>query len=111
MIHKVFSIFDSASRLYMPPFHAPTVGTAVRAFRDAANSKSHFVGQHPADYTLMEVATFCDSTGTYMPLSQFLNHGNAQTFVERDERQQDLVEELAHGPHLGGSPNGAAVSQ
>lgn len=104
MIHKVFSIFDSASRLYMPPFHCPTNGAAIRAFKDAANSKSHFVGQHPADYTLMHVATFCDSTGNYMPLAQFENLGNALAYVDRNESQGDLLEELAHGPALGGTP-------
>jgi len=82
MIQKVFSIFDSASRCYMPPFHCPTAGAAIRAFKDAANAKSHFVGQHPADYTLMEIATFCDSTGAYMPHAQFVNHGNGQTYVD-----------------------------
>lgn len=107
MITKVFSIFDSASRIYMPPFHCPTAGAAIRAFKDAANSKSHFVGAHPADYTLMEVATFCDSTGNYMPLAQFVNHGNAQTYVERSP-QLDIVEELAHGPALGGTPHNSA---
>lgn len=85
MIQKVFSIFDSASRVYLPPFHCPTVATAIRAFRDAANAKQHFVGQHPADYTLMEIATFCDSTGNYMAHSQFINHGNALTFVNSEE--------------------------
>jgi len=104
VIHKVFSIFDSASRLYMPPFHSPTAGSAIRAFKDAANSKSHFVGQHPGDYTLMEVATFCDSTGAYLPLAQYVNHGNAQIFLERNLAQLDFVEELAHGPALGGTP-------
>lgn len=88
MITKVFSIFDSASRVYMPPFHLPAVGAAIRAFKDAANSKSHFIGQHPADYTLMEIATFCDSTGNYMPLQQFVNHGNAQTYVEPSSEVQ-----------------------
>lgn len=96
MIHKVFSIFDSASRLYMPPFHCPTDATAIRAFRDAANSASHFVGQHPADYTLMGIATFCDSTGNYMPYPQFENHGNALEFVIKTPPQGDLLNGLDH---------------
>lgn len=91
VIHKVYAIFDVASRLYLPPFHCPTDATALRAFRDAANSKNHFVGQHPADYTLMQIATFCDSTGTYIPLDQFTNLGNAITFVEKpNEVQSEL---------------------
>lgn len=95
MIHKVYSIFDSASRLYMPPFHCPTHGAAIRAFTDAANAKSHFVGQHPADYTLMCIATFCDSTGTYVPLAQFENLGNAQIFINKPD--QELADELPIG--------------
>lgn len=106
MITKVFSIHDSASRMYMPPFHCPTAATAIRAFKDAANSKQHFVGQHPADYTLMEIATFCDSTGNYMPLAQYVNHGNALNYVDRtpDPAQPELLDEQAHGPALGGTP-------
>lgn len=89
MISKVYSIFDSASRVYLPPFHCPTDAAAVRAFRDAANSKQHFVGQHPGDYTLMHIATFCDSTGTYLALDHFTNLGNAQTFVEAPREVQE----------------------
>lgn len=87
MIVKVFSVYDSASRIYMQPFSCPTVATALRAFRDCANSPQHFIGQHPADYTLMEIATFCDSTGAYMPLSQYVNHGNA---IEHKTRKEEL---------------------
>lgn len=90
MIHQVYSIFDSASRLYMPPFHCPTNNTALRAFRDAANSASHFVGQHPADYTLMKIATYCDSTGNYMPLAQFENLGNALEYVRSKDSSHEL---------------------
>lgn len=82
MKQKVFSIFDSAACCYQPPFHCPTVGSALRAFKDAANSKSHFVGTHPADYTLFEIAAFDDSTGLYEPLTAFVNHGNALAHVE-----------------------------
>lgn len=92
MITKVFSVFDSAARVYQPPFHCPTAATALRAFKDCANSKQHFIGQHPADYTLMEIATFCDSTGAYMPLDQFINHGNAQIHVKADPQLDAFIE-------------------
>lgn len=92
MIVKVYSIFDTAAKVYLPPFHCPTDATALRAFTDAANSPQHFVGQHPADYTLMKIATFCDSTGTYIALPQFENLGNAQIFVRaKPETQLDLI--------------------
>lgn len=76
MISKVFAIYDSAARVYLHPFHAPTSAAAIRSFREAANSRDHFVAKHAADYTLMEIGTFCDSTGAYMPHAQFENHGN-----------------------------------
>ncbi|WNK15037.1 MAG: nonstructural protein [Microvirus sp.] len=88
MISKVYSIFDSASRTYGPPFHCITDSAAKRAFGDAANSRDHFVGKHPADYTLMLVATFCDQTGAYLPLAQFENLGNAQIFLRATSETQ-----------------------
>lgn len=85
MIRKVYTIFDSASRIYLPPFHCHAHGEAARAFKDAANSKSHYVGQHPADYTLFHTGHFDDTSGRYVMLDAFENLGNAVEFLESAE--------------------------
>lgn len=94
MIRHVYSIFDSKTRIYTPPFHCIADGEAIRAFSDAANSKDHYVGRHPGDYTLMKIATFCDSTGHYQRLDQFQNLGVAQQFVipRLNGAQIDMIE-------------------
>lgn len=93
MIRKVYTIFDSAARIYLPPFHLTAHGEAVRAFKDAANSKSHYIGQHPGDYTLFHIGTYDDSTGRYIMLEAYENLGNALEYVEAEkaENQLDLL--------------------
>ncbi|AXH75175.1 MAG: nonstructural protein [Microviridae sp.] len=94
MIRKVYTIFDSAARIYLPPFHLHADGEAVRAFRDAANSPSHYVGQHPADYTLMRIGSYDDSTGMYIMLEGFENLGNALEYVEAKKPDAQLNLEI-----------------
>lgn len=65
MIHKMFSIFDSAAEAYLPPFALPTEGMAVRTFTDCVNSEKHQFGVNPGDYTLFELGTFDDGKGVF----------------------------------------------
>jgi len=64
MIHKMFTVYDSKSETYTPPFfdHAP--GRALRTFSDCCNDSGHQFGKHPEDYTLFECGEFDDSTGS-----------------------------------------------
>lgn len=66
MIHKVFSVYDSAAKAYLPPFNAPGRGVAFRAFQDAVLNPESMFNKHPADYCLYELGTFDDSLGTYV---------------------------------------------
>lgn len=90
MIRKVYSIFDSATRIYLPPFHLTAHGEAARAFKDCANSPDHYIGKHPADYTLFCLGTFCDSTGRYEMLPAYENLGNAKEFIEHKVTEPDV---------------------
>lgn len=81
MIRNVYSIFDSKAGIYTPPFHCITDGEAIRAFSDAANSKDHYVGRHPGDYTLMKIGTFDDQSGHYQRVDHFGNLGVALQFI------------------------------
>lgn len=60
---NAYTIYDSASGIYMRPFFAPADGAAIREFDDLAVSADHPIGQHPADYTLYRVGTFNDNKG------------------------------------------------
>lgn len=60
MIHKMFTVYDTAAKAYLPPFFLPREEMAIRVFTDAVNSDSHQFGRHPADYTLFLIAEFDD---------------------------------------------------
>jgi len=64
MIHKIYSVFDSKGESYTPPFFDNAEGRALRTFADCCNDEGHQFGKHPEDYTLFNLGTFCDSTGT-----------------------------------------------
>ena len=68
MIQRIFSIFDVASGAYMRPFYTVTQGQAKRAFMDCATDPNHEIGRHPKDYTLFEIGSFDDITGSVQDL-------------------------------------------
>lgn len=66
MIHHAYAIFDSCSKAFLPPFFLRNDAQAIRAFSDCVNSKNHQFNEHPEDYTLFLMGTFCDSTGEFL---------------------------------------------
>lgn len=64
MIFKIFTIYDQKAGAYLTPFFLPRAAQAERTFKDCVDSDSHQFGQHPEDYTLLEIAEFDDSTAT-----------------------------------------------
>jgi len=65
-IHIVVSVKDRAIDAYGRPFVVPTTGSAVRSFTDEVNRKESEMYNHPEDYDLYELGTFCDQTGTFL---------------------------------------------
>jgi len=59
------SVFDSVAKIYGRPFVVQSEGSAVRAFSDEVNRKdgTDDLHKHPADFSLLSVGTFDDSTG------------------------------------------------
>jgi len=64
-IEKLFTIFDSAAEVYLPPFFVPTEKIAKRAFADCINSDTHQFGKHPDDYTLFYLGEFLDTDASF----------------------------------------------
>lgn len=73
---KAFSVYDTKAEAYLPPFFLPTVGMALRAFKDCATSKDHQFGKNPDDYVLYEIGHFDDHTGQLVA-AKLKNHGTA----------------------------------
>ncbi len=94
MKHRVFAIFDSKARAYLPPFFMPEAGQATRVFSDMVNSEEHAFGKHPEDYTLFEIGTFDDRSGYVSMLKEHITHGVGVAFLAPDlsgQPQLDLV--------------------
>ena len=52
---KLFTIYDSVANAFIPPFHHPDTGGALRAFTEAVNSTESNISKAPADYILYEL--------------------------------------------------------
>ncbi len=92
MNFRIFVVFDSKARAYLPPFFLPEAGQAVRSFKDAVNDPKHAFGQHPEDYTLFEIGTFDDREGKLLQLKASITHGVGVAFLapDTDAAQQPL---------------------
>lgn len=81
MINKVYSVYDSKAKAYLPPFYATNAAVAGRMIQDAVSDPTHLFAKHAADYTLLEVADFDDDTGIFTPLSSHVNLGLLLTYL------------------------------
>ena len=96
MKHKIFSVYDSKAKAYLPPFFLHEEGMAIRGFTTAVNDKSHAFGQYPADYTLFNIGAFDDATAQIIHQDP-ISLGNGIEFVQKstEEAQSSLFEESA----------------
>ncbi len=62
MKQNIYTIYDTASGLYMRPFFDQADGAAIRAFSNIATDESHEVGKHPEDYSLFRIGIYDDNT-------------------------------------------------
>lgn len=67
MITQVVAIKDRALDAFMNPFHAQTLGQAIRSFSDEINRKAqdNNMNQHPEDYDLYHLGAFDNTTGRF----------------------------------------------
>lgn len=66
MILQVFSVFDKAVQLYMPPIHMRSQGEAIRALRLTLRGE-HSFAQSPQDYALYHLGAFDEASGKFLP--------------------------------------------
>lgn len=80
----LFAVFDSATKLFLPPFECRTIEEAVRRFRATVNHPdAGNIGQFPEDYTLFHLGEFDQQSGEMVSLPTPHSLGIAVTFVER----------------------------
>ena len=90
MIHKIFSVHDSAAQAYIAPFFLPEEGQAIRGFKTAVNNPEHSFGQWPKDYSLMCIGEFDDNKGTIKMYQTQKPLGNGLSFLQNAEESDQI---------------------
>lgn len=100
MLKKIFTCFDQKAKLYTRPFFYTELGEALRNFTDVANDTQHEIGRHPADYTLMEIGTFDETSGSLTSYDTPISHGTAVEYLNllTHPAQIDLNDQPAQPP-------------
>jgi len=80
---KIFSIYDSKAEAYLQPFFAPTKAYAIRQFTQAANDESADFHKFAADYTLFELGSWDEQTGTIAPNEAKTALGSAIEYINQ----------------------------
>lgn len=83
MIYKIFTIYDSKIGVYAKPFVMQTRGEALRGWMDIVNDDTTQFFKHPEDFTLFEIASYNDETGTFENNNTPHSVGTAVEFRKR----------------------------
>lgn len=67
MKHKAFSIRDSKTGVFNPPFWTPHTGQAMRTLQELANDSKTQIGKYPEDFQLYEIGEYDDELGLMYP--------------------------------------------
>ncbi len=62
---NIYSIFDTATAVYSPPFYQKSDGEALRTFQDIAKNPETDIGKHPEDYSMFRLGTFDNNKAKY----------------------------------------------
>lgn len=89
MILKAFCLLDTKTGAFGTPFFMHHAAAAIRACVDLGGDLSTTVGRHPADYALVEVGTFDDSTGVLHAIPPH-NLGTVAGFLPAPQAAQPL---------------------
>jgi len=80
--HKVFSVYDSKAKAWLPPFVSPNAAVAIRSFEAAANTAQHEFHRFAADFVLFEVGAWDESRGELLNLAEKVSLGVAIEFIK-----------------------------
>jgi len=66
MIHQLFSIYDTKTCVYDPPFYSRSIGEAKRTLMEALKQGNSMFAKYPDDYMLYHLGEYDDSTADFM---------------------------------------------
>lgn len=95
MIFQIMTVHDSAAMAYLPPMHYQSIGTALRAFKDAANDRTQAIANHPKDYTLFHLGSYNDQTATFDLFKTGNALAKALDLIESSEVEPPLFKEMS----------------
>lgn len=84
MLLKMFTVYDSKSKLYMQPMFFQTTGMAARSFEDTVNTKDHVFNNHPEDFTLFEIGVYDDNSAAVQMLDTPISLGVAVELIKQE---------------------------
>jgi len=88
---KVFCVFDSKISLHLQPFFFPATGQALRAFEEAVSDSKTSFAKYPADFTLLEIGTYEESTGLFEMLPVKINLGTALEYIRPSNNDASML--------------------
>ncbi len=59
---EMFTVYDDKALAYLRPFFSPTVATALRSVKSAAEDATHDFSKHPHDYMVYHIGYFDEDT-------------------------------------------------
>jgi len=68
-VQRIFSVYDSKTQSWGPPFFALHLGQAMRMWSDLVNDGQSLVSKHPADFALYDIGEYDDSNASITPRS------------------------------------------
>jgi len=80
--HKVFSVFDSKAKAWLPPFISPNAAVAIRSFEAAANQAGHDFNRFAGDFILFEVGEWSEVNGELLNIPTKVSLGVAVEFIK-----------------------------
>lgn len=84
MIHQVFTVFDSKTEAYLPPFYEQTKGSAIRSFSEAANTAGHQFQKYSEDFTLFHLGQYDDTSARFEMFKTPVSVGVAIEFTNKN---------------------------
>lgn len=85
MIQQIFTVLDTKTEAFLPPFYALTVGAAIRSFGDTVKDPSHHFAIHPDDFVLYHLGAWDDADAVFDPLENYAKLGTARDFLPTDD--------------------------
>lgn len=95
----MFSIYDTKSQVYNPPFYQKNAGEASRSFSKICQDPQTLINQFPEDFVLQQIGEFDDESGiviSHQPIviGTASQHINVQKAVNEITQNPSLATEL-----------------